>query len=51
MTGELLTALPLDYGKLCTATGCTSCATYTLRGLPMCSKHGAAALDWPTRQD
>ena len=47
MTGETLTALPLDSQRLCTATGCASYATYTLRGLPMCSQHGAAALDWP----
>ena len=51
MTGETLTVLPPAAGRLCTATDCTRVATYTLRGLPMCSKHGAAALDWPTRQD
>jgi hypothetical protein len=51
MTGETLMALPPAAEKLCTATGCTSTATYVLRGLPMCSRHGAAALDWSTRQD
>jgi hypothetical protein len=51
MTGETFTALPPAAEKLCTATGCTSTATYVLRGLPMCSRHGAAALDWSTRQD
>jgi hypothetical protein len=49
MTGETLTVLPPAAEKLCTATGCTSGATYRLRGLPMCSKHGTAALQHATR--
>lgn len=44
----MLTSLPLDNGARCRATGCTSAATYFLnrdnQALPMCSKHGAAAL-------